>query len=274
MKELYTVGEIAKIFNVSSDTFRFYDKLGVIKPWEVGKNGYRYYHKAQFELINTVLLLRSAGTPLESLPKIFGAKDTIPMEDELKKHAAEIESKIEQLKNLEMRIQLLHKNIQDASSAYMRIERVPALWLLSRDFDSAHGELALEDMVATYRMTDSSWIHSASTFSTISMQNLYDRSYQLYTTYGFISEYPCTSKSSDLSCIENQLFAIATAQSKRVDLIDIYPVYDRLKIFVEEQGYRISGETIERNIVDLYSEPKKQFTHHFKLYIPVEPIDS
>ncbi len=271
MKELYTVGEIAKIFNVSSDTFRFYDKQGVIKPWEVGANGYRYYHKAQFELINTVLLLRSAGTPLERLPQIFGAEDTRPMEKELEKHASEIGRKIEHLKNLELRVQHVHETIRDARSEYMRIERIPALWLLSRDFESAHGELALEDMVATYRMTDSSWIHFANTFSTISQKNLYNRSYQVYRSYGFISEYPCNSKSTDLSCIENQLFATATAQSKRVDLIDIYPVYDKLKLFIQEQGYQVAGDTIERNIVDLYAEKSKQFTHHFKLYVPVAP---
>ena len=49
MKEFYTIGEISKIFNIPSATLRYYDSIGLLCPWEIGENNYRYYSKAQFE---------------------------------------------------------------------------------------------------------------------------------------------------------------------------------------------------------------------------------
>ena len=32
MKELYTIGEVSKLIGISSQTLRYYDKIGVVKP--------------------------------------------------------------------------------------------------------------------------------------------------------------------------------------------------------------------------------------------------
>ena len=41
--KLYSIGEVSKLCNISTKALRFYDKIGVIAPDEVGENGYRYY---------------------------------------------------------------------------------------------------------------------------------------------------------------------------------------------------------------------------------------
>ena len=100
MKELYTIGEVSKIFNVSTDTLRFYDKVGLIKPWKEGDNGYRYYSKAQFEMISTIILLRAIGTPIKKLHHILNQQDASGIEHELLSHMGEIECKINELQCL------------------------------------------------------------------------------------------------------------------------------------------------------------------------------
>jgi DNA-binding transcriptional MerR regulator len=86
MKEFYTVGEVSKIFNVSTDALRFYDRINLIKPWKTGENGYRYYSKAQFEKISTIILLRSIGTPIQKLYQILNYQDASGIECELHRH--------------------------------------------------------------------------------------------------------------------------------------------------------------------------------------------
>ena len=43
MKKFYKIGEISKLYNISSDILRYYEKIGLITPDMRGENGYRYY---------------------------------------------------------------------------------------------------------------------------------------------------------------------------------------------------------------------------------------
>ena len=43
MKDKFLIGELSKIFNISTDTLRHYDKIDLIKPEYDEKNDYRYY---------------------------------------------------------------------------------------------------------------------------------------------------------------------------------------------------------------------------------------
>ena len=40
---LLSAGEIARMCNVSKELLIHYDKVGLLKPKVIGKNGYRYY---------------------------------------------------------------------------------------------------------------------------------------------------------------------------------------------------------------------------------------
>ena len=54
-KDLFKIGDVAKLFNISVSTLRYYEKLGLVIPEEVDKDtGYRYYSTDQFESLNTL----------------------------------------------------------------------------------------------------------------------------------------------------------------------------------------------------------------------------
>ena len=38
-----SIGEVARLFNISKDTLRYYDKIGILKPEVNKENGYRFY---------------------------------------------------------------------------------------------------------------------------------------------------------------------------------------------------------------------------------------
>ena len=53
MATLFTVGEMAKLSNISKQTLIFYDRKGVFSPNYVDPdNGYRYYSADQLELLD------------------------------------------------------------------------------------------------------------------------------------------------------------------------------------------------------------------------------
>lgn len=275
MREFYTVGEIAKLFNVSTDTLRYYDKLNLIKPWKKGVNGYRYYSKAQFEMISTILFLRSAGTPIEKLYGILKQNSTERITEELVRHKKALHEKIRHLEYLEQRVSSLHRSIGDVSDVgRMTIETRPDFWVITKEFDEDADELDLEEIVRINRSTDSEWISFANIFSTIDKEHLLQGDYHTYKRYGFISEYPCETTSDHLSVWGSRLYACANAKSLRIDLEDIDRVYDDLKTYLSSEGYAIAGEAIERNVFDLYRGENREFIHFFKIYIPVEPCSN
>ncbi|EET85470.1 transcriptional regulator, MerR family [Clostridium carboxidivorans P7] len=68
MKDLFTVGEMSKLFNINIKTLRYYDEINLFKPIFIDKtNSYRYYSTEQFEQLNTIKYLKALGMSLKSI---------------------------------------------------------------------------------------------------------------------------------------------------------------------------------------------------------------
>lgn len=71
MKQLFTIGEISKIFNIPAATLRYYDSLGLFKPaYKDEQTSYRYYSIDQFEKLSNIRYLRQMGVPLQETKNI------------------------------------------------------------------------------------------------------------------------------------------------------------------------------------------------------------
>lgn len=106
MKKLFTIGEFAKLTFVSSHTLRYYDKIGLLKPRQVGKtNRYRYYTYEDFLFMDTIKYLKKIGMPLEEIQRHF-AKRTLDETLALyKRQLAEAEQRIRELNFIRAHIQ-------------------------------------------------------------------------------------------------------------------------------------------------------------------------
>ncbi|MCM3213232.1 MerR family transcriptional regulator [Niallia taxi] len=72
MNEHFSIGETAKLNNITIQTLRYYDKLGIFKPdYTDPSNGYRYYHISQFFYLDIIKYLKSIQTPLEEIKQII-----------------------------------------------------------------------------------------------------------------------------------------------------------------------------------------------------------
>ncbi|CAH1208441.1 Multidrug-efflux transporter 1 regulator [Paenibacillus auburnensis] len=76
MKKFFSIGETAKINNISIQALRLYDRMGLLKPSYINKdNGYRYYSIDQFIYIDIIKYAKTYGIPLHEL------KPTLAMGD-------------------------------------------------------------------------------------------------------------------------------------------------------------------------------------------------
>ena len=65
--KLYRIGEISKLYGISVDTLRHYEKLKVLMPEQVSDSGYRYYSNRQIWQLNIIRTLRQLGIGLPEI---------------------------------------------------------------------------------------------------------------------------------------------------------------------------------------------------------------
>jgi DNA-binding transcriptional MerR regulator len=75
MKKYYTVGEISKMFGISKDTVRLYDKIGILSPVKSDANHYRYYTREDMIFFCHVCTLKKLGLPLKLIKKLLYESD-------------------------------------------------------------------------------------------------------------------------------------------------------------------------------------------------------
>lgn len=65
-KNLFQIGEVARMFHLSVGSLRHYEKAGLLHPEYIDPDsGYRYYSTKQFEVLNMIRSCRALGMPLE-----------------------------------------------------------------------------------------------------------------------------------------------------------------------------------------------------------------
>lgn len=67
----YTVKKVADMARVSVRTLHHYDKIGLLRPAAVGRNGYRLYDDADLERLQLVLFFRELEFSLEEIGRIL-----------------------------------------------------------------------------------------------------------------------------------------------------------------------------------------------------------
>ncbi len=68
MKDMFSIGELARYQNVSKQTLIFYDKIGLFQPAYVDPNNkYRYYTAKQIDYLDTILIMKEMGFSLSEI---------------------------------------------------------------------------------------------------------------------------------------------------------------------------------------------------------------
>ena len=97
---LIKIGDVSKLYDISIDTLRYYDKIDLLKPALVTDTGYRYYSPRQLDTIDFIQTGKSIGIPLKQLADIVSKKQFINYRNLFENQYDEITKKIEELELL------------------------------------------------------------------------------------------------------------------------------------------------------------------------------
>lgn len=67
-----TIAEVSKRFNLSADTLRYYERIGLIPPVNRNASGIRNYTEEDCNWIHFIKCMRSAGLSIEVLVEYVG----------------------------------------------------------------------------------------------------------------------------------------------------------------------------------------------------------
>ncbi len=96
---MLTVRQLSKLAGVTPRTLRYYDQIGLLKPTEVGSNGYRYYEEDALLRLQQILFYRELEMPLEDIQKVMGRRD-FDVLVALQGHRASLNQRVSRLNRL------------------------------------------------------------------------------------------------------------------------------------------------------------------------------
>lgn len=113
-KNLLSITKLAKLRKLTSETLRFYDRIGLIKPTYVDpKTNYRYYSIRQYEKLGTIRELRQLGMSINEIVDYFTDRNFKKSIEILERHQKllnqEIKEKMRLGKILSSKIHFLHE---------------------------------------------------------------------------------------------------------------------------------------------------------------------
>lgn len=108
---MYTISEMASIFDVSRQTLIYYDKIGLFAPAEVNEKGYRFYSPTQIPLMRLICMLRDLGVDLNEIMRLTSSYDVAEMANKLRERVSELDDQIAALEKE-------RNNVQERLSFY------------------------------------------------------------------------------------------------------------------------------------------------------------
>ena len=71
---MFTIGQVAKRYALSRSTLIYYDKIGILVPSGRSESNYRLYSQEDIKKMDRIILFRSTGLSLESIPSLLDEK--------------------------------------------------------------------------------------------------------------------------------------------------------------------------------------------------------
>ena len=251
MDELFSIGEMSKLFSTNIRTLRYYDEINLLKP-EVtdSKTGYRYYSTKQFERLNTIKYLRTLEMPLDKISHFFECKDTETLEKLLLEHKDATEKRLLELKRInkkiENRLNLLTNssnsivgNIIETHYKKRQIALLRKEIPIESDLEYPIRELEIKNKLEPI-------IFLGKVGVSISQENLLKRKFDKFSGIFVFLENEDTFNGKKMYLEESDYITIRFSGTHRDS--DLY--YKKLLKYISNNNYKINGDSVEVTLID------------------------
>ena len=113
MGKYLSIGQMGKLNNLSVQTLRHYEKVGILKPSYINEEtGYRYYSMKDFNPIDLIKQCKAMGLSLEEIKEVTNNYTSLEsIVDILGNQKKIISNKIKELENIKKKIENLESKI-------------------------------------------------------------------------------------------------------------------------------------------------------------------
>ncbi len=274
-KEKYlTISEFGKLCGVLRKTLIFYDKEGIFSPIFKDKNGYRYYSLKQYDTFNIILDLRKIGVSLEDIKLYLDERDPEKCIELLEEENKKIKKKIKELnlisKVINNKIKLTKEGIEEIDNLDVSIEEREEEYILYSKIESNNQKDLMMDLINFVNYCNENGIyHGYSIGATVSRENILNRNFTVCDKFfvNVTKEYKKYRKDR-LLVKPKGLYAIINHKGGYYCTDESY---EKLLKYINNNGYRICGESYENSLLDYFSV-KDEKDYLTEISIRVEKI--
>ena len=117
--------EVSEQFGLSSDTLRYYERIGLIPPVNRNESGIRDYNDLDLRRVEFIKCMRSAGLPIEVLIEYVGlvqqGDQTIEARKDILKEQREL--LVARMKEMQKTLDILDHKIEVYENAVLKKEK-------------------------------------------------------------------------------------------------------------------------------------------------------
>ncbi len=272
MKNNFLIGELARLFNISTDTLRLYDKKGLLKPHQDSNNNYRYYDIRSIFKLSRILFLKNLDISLKEIGDYMRNKNRERLMRLLKKKNDEIEMRIHRLSNLQHKItsklELLENVDTKLNKIYInRMEKRLGIFLdMHAHKDALEIKQAFKDNERYLKI--SSWLVEGQIYTSLTKE---DMNKGIFNRFRYFIEINHTDDTvHHVTEIPQNDYICMTVLGPYEDMVKHYKT---LTDWIHSNGYEIAGDSIEKNIID-YESSDSEDEYISEIQIPIRNISS
>lgn len=252
MKDLFTVGEIATLFNINKKTLRYYDEIDLFKPSYIDpKNNYRYYTSSQFEKLNTIIYLKNIRIPLDTIKYHLENKSINSTINLFEIQEDIIEKKIEELKLIQNKVKNRINKIKD-SIDYDKLDKIMELYfdertiVILKEKVNTNKDLELSIRKLENKANEKSSIFLGEVGVSISKENLKNKLFKEYdSTFIFVEN---KNYNNEILKILPKGKYVCIRFNGLHESADIY--YKKLLNYINENNYEVLADSVEITLID------------------------
>ncbi|MDF1508914.1 MerR family transcriptional regulator [Robertmurraya sp. DFI.2.37] len=271
MKNKFSIGEMAKLHNTTIKTLRYYDEIDLLKPIYTNRdNGYRYYSTEQFEHLNTIQYLKELGFALKDIKRHLEQRNIDDFLKLLEEQKRITEEKIKELTRIKDRFQNRIKDIKLAREVkevgFPFIKKLAERRIVRlMDTISSEPELEVSLRRLENQANKNSSIFIGGVGLTVGIDDIVNHKFDEYNSIFNILEKE-DIQSSFVTTLAEGMYACIFYNGNHSDS----PAYYRYLLkYIHDNGFEVSGDSIERTIIDHYISGNKK-DYLTEIQIPIK----
>ncbi len=254
-EELYSIGEVSKICNISKKALRFYDQIGIIAPDVICKeNGYRYYNRQTLLTVPVVKYYKQMGFKLEEMQGLVEGNTYYFLKQNFLNKIDELREQEQAIHNSYVAVKDWYELIQEAQLvSRSRVQEVGVKYINATTYCCMEQDFAYRYMESIINIDSVSYTHLTLPTGPVilkfpswtdKMNGTCSRAYILQQALR-----PCTA-----GTCQTVLGGVMAATVYHLGpLEEIGRAYAKIRDWAAARGYECGPESYERYVVDYWT---------------------